>query len=205
MKQFKPFNLRKIKKFYSCLPKKQIIISAIVLIFISVVSERFITQGTFLGYTVRQTSGQNKTINDSKKSEKTPLACSLVSDNDVAEIVESATKRVASNYEDRKEPKFLSVCSYITQIKPARSVSIVINDEKNEKSARDYLEDASQRKTSERVGKLGDESYFIQSSRQVIVRQKSRIFTITVSEPVEHSNVDVEKAALEIAKKALYK
>lgn len=203
MKQSKPFDSQKIKKFFSNLPKKQIVIGLILLIVISVISERFITQGTLLGYTVRQTSGQKKTTSDPKKSKKAPLACNVVSANDVTSIIESTVKRIGSTYEDRTEPKFLSVCSYITQIKPARSVSIVINDEKDEKSAKDSFKKASERKTAEKIGELGDESYFIQSSRQLIVRQKSRIFTITVSEPVEHSKVDVKKAALDIAKKAL--
>ena len=190
MKSIKFIKVEKIKKICSNISKKQIIIGVAILVIVAIVSERFITQGTFLGYAVRQTSTQKNVTNDSKKSAKKSLACDLVSADDVTSIVGTKVKRIASNYEDRTKPKFLSVCSYVSDKKPARSVSIVINDEGNDKTAENSLKKTSERKTAQKVGKLGDESYFVQSSRQLIVRQKSRIFTITVSEPVEHSKVD---------------
>jgi len=140
-----------------------------------------------------------KTADSDKQKTKASLACKQAPADKVGKLLGSEVKRIGGNYEDRKEPEFLSVCSYVTDKKPARTATIVINGNKDKKTAEDSIKQTGKREGAKAISKLGDQAYFIKPARQLIVRTGDRIATITISEPRDHSKIEPEQATIKIA------
>lgn len=148
----------------------------ILAILATLIAERFISQGTILGYRVREV--ENPTALTSEQ-EQPSRACKQASVNDVSAVLEQDVERIASSIADQTKPLFKSLCSYITKGKNRRYVTIVIRQSKDESSAKTELEQLSKREGVQNK----DSAYYSPISRQMTARDSDKILTVTVSEP----------------------
>ena len=184
------------------LPKfslKKICIVVLSVLVLSLMLERFINRGTILGYQVRHV---NSPIADSADSVQDSLACSKVDAAKVGKVIGVKAERIAANLGDKKDPTFISICSYKTAQNQPRFVTLVIRDSKNEDTATKQMVSYSKRSGVTPV-KLGSEAYYLSVQNQIVVRDGKRIVTVTVSPPTDASKVSSKEAATELASSLL--
>ena len=134
------------------------------------------------------------------KTAKTSLACEKATAKEVSKVLGADVKRVGGDFDDRNEPNFLSVCSYVTDSKPARTVTVIINGEKDEQAAEKRLEQTSKINSSEPIKRLGDQAIYTETSRQLVVRDGKQIFSVTSSESTKESAIKPQEVNMQIAK-----
>ena len=177
--------------------KSLILILAVFFIAVLLV-ERFVTQGTFLGYRVRQKSKSALTQDRVQPSR----ACALVNESEVGDVLGVSVKRIATNLGDVQAPVFLSVCSYQTVVAPHRTVTIVLREYPDSTKAASQLADIKSREGVKKIN-LVDEAYFSASSRQLLTVGDKRVVSITVSDATEKSTISSEEAAIKFTQRAL--
>lgn len=162
------------------------------LLFVGIISERFITQGTLFGYKVREVSKQK--VDDDKRyaCEKAPL-------EEASKAFGSEAELLGSAFGDRAEPLLISICSYRTKQKPHRTLTIVIRDTADNDAAEKALNETSESLKAETVS-LGDGASYSDKARQLNVRKGKQIITVTVSEPRDHSQTENKKVVTDTAK-----
>ncbi len=184
---------------------KTIVIVVMIVILASMMVERFMTQGTVLGYQVRNTGKTEQStlspdnVSSRDSSEKKSYACKQLPIKQVGKVLGSEVEKIGGIYEDRKEPSFISICSYRTKKTPSRIVTLIIRDAADKAAARKTLSDTAKNVKAKKIN-LADEAYYSVDSRQLIARKGKQIITVTVSEPTDHSAVDNQDAATKIAK-----
>lgn len=178
---------------------KKILLLVAVLILGVLLIERFIHQGTVLGYQVRKNTVETAQQSADTNKQKTSYACEQTPEKKVADILGEAVVRVGGSFADRSKPQFMSLCTYRTNTKPARIVTIVIHDEADKQVAESAVKKVSERSGVSEVS-LGDKAYFAKDARQLTVQKAKRIITITVSQPTDSSTTPNEEAVTKIAK-----
>lgn len=191
-------HLKSVASWFKKLSIKQIVIGVIVILLIILIAERLINQGTFLGYTVRDQQ-RTETFNMPEEENKSSFACSTASVNKVSDALQAEVVKVGGSYKDVVEPRLVSVCNYTTKQKPARAVTIVVKDLRDDDSASQSLS-STKNKSNVKQLEINDESYFAVDSRQLVTRKGNRVISVTVSEPREVSNIDSQQVTEQIAK-----
>jgi len=175
---------------------KKIILALLAIVLVVIIAERFITQGTLLGYQVRQPSN-NPLVSDSQ--DQPSKACEKADEAFVKSVLGVKVDRIASNFADQTKPTFRSICSYASKGKDRRYVTIVIRQAKDEANAKSELERFSQREGVQQK----DSGYYSSKSRQLMSRSGDNIAVVTVSQPTQKSSISSLDAANKIIKKLL--
>lgn len=165
--------------------------------------ERLATQGTFLGYTVHKKQ-VSKPAEISKDSTNKPSeACDKAAASKVSDILGDEVERIGGSFADRKDPTFISVCTYRTKVAPARVVTIVLRDSKDEPAAKEVFSASAKKAGSTTVSDLGDEASFSSSSQQLTVRTGKRIATVTINKSQDEKKIASKDAAIKVTKLVL--
>jgi hypothetical protein len=187
------------------LPTKWLVVLGVIAIIGIAQLERFISQGTILGYKINDSAQQedNKLTPDKDRSLKETEACKKIPQTTASTELGSDVERIGGIFEDRKEPTFISVCTYRTVQKPSRTITIVIRDAQNEDAAKQSLANIFKNGSVDKVDGLGDESVFATQSLQLTTRKGKRISTVTVSKPQDHSKTESKVIAEKLMKNLL--
>lgn len=178
--------------------RKKILVLLAVVLLMGIFTERYITQGTFLGYQVRKVKKSALTTEQTQPSR----VCAAVNESQVGEVLGASVKRTATNLGDVTEPVFLSVCSYRTEAAPYRTVTIVLREYPDSTKAASQLVDIKSREGVKKIN-LADQAYFSVSSRQLLAVGGKRVVSVTVSDATERSTISSEEAAIKFTQRAL--
>lgn len=179
-------------------------------------AERFVRNGTILGYEVRSVSSKQAQDNRSASGgllgasqageQEKSKACEIFTEDKVSKVVDLDLERVAGFVKDTTEPNLISNCSYKTKgsskDKNAVGISILYREKKDTENAKKTIEILKQDKNGEDIGNLGDEAYFNKGTNQLNVRKDNKIITVTVSGKVAEGK-DRKDLAKDIAKLSL--
>lgn len=155
-------------------------------------AERFITQGTLLGYQVREVKTKQQIIQQNRSgtllnAEKTAenqksRACEKFPQEKVKKVAGGDVERVSGFVADRTEPTVTSTCIYRTKDgdRNSQSVLILYRELEDEAAAKKTLDALKQSKDGEDITGLGDAAYFNTHANQLSVQKGKELFTITV-------------------------
>lgn len=177
---------------------RQVLIAVLILICAVWIAERLINSGTFFGYQVLEKDGNAK-VTDSKQAES--FACSKLTSEEVRSVFVIEVERIGGIFPDKKEPNFVSTCSYQIGRDTPRSVSILVRDVSSEKTAQNIFNDLKKRSQFEELQELGTDIIFTAASRQLNAKDGNRIVSITVSDKNSTTSLDNKKAVVELYKK----
>jgi hypothetical protein len=168
------------------------IVAALLLLLAVFVVERFITQGTILGYKVRQTSSESRVnkaksgglVNQGKIGDpNNTIACQRTNIDTVRTVLGDPEVQKSSIAPDRTEPRLVSSCLfYSAQAQTSgRTGSLLIRDQNDVAAAQKIMQTLGSSEDTTRVDDIGDEAVFNDSSNQLTYRKDRTLYTITVS------------------------
>lgn len=132
--------------------------------------------------------------------QKASRACDLIGIGDVEKTIGEKAERIAGQFDDKTQPNLLSNCLYRSTGKPSRAVTITIRGFGDEDSAKSAMVANSKRPETEEVNGLGDEAQYTKGAQQLMVREDSRIITITAGRPTDNSKKDSRDVAIDLYK-----
>lgn len=190
-------------------PKKTAILILLVVLLISQ-TERLISQGTILGYQVRDVSSSQKNLNNNSGSLNTGLK-GLKEDKEVCGKIDIQKVSEAMNDEMRAQGGFIppsdnsekrSSCIFVSKEQGSKKLAtLLIRDQQNESTAKKTitsLSDSARDKVS-KIDDVMDEAIFNDQSNQLTARKGKIIYTITATSSSE-KNFDNKTASIKIAK-----
>lgn len=134
--------------------------------------------------------------------QKPSRACDSVNIKSVEEVLGEKAERIAGQFDDRTEPNLLSTCLYRTLKRPSRAVTVTIKETRDEEGSKQAMIVNSRRAETETIKGLADEAQYTTPARQLTVRDRNRITTITVSPPTKSSEKDSRDATIELFRSA---
>ncbi len=195
--------------------RKYLPLIIVIAILVITQSERFIREGTLLGYQVRSPqSARSKARQNSsgsvvggKVADKNvkSVACDTFPQEKVAKILDAEVQRLSGFVPDKTKPLLVSTCIYVSKndANKAQTVSILLRDMKDDGTAKKtIITIRSGNEDGENITQLGDEAFYNKSANQLTVRKGNRLITVTVPK-VEGSKKDNKTIAVEVSKIAL--
>lgn len=189
-------NNRNVQQIVKWITPKKAILVLLGLLFIISQGYLFINKGTILGYQLRNVEQDaNKTSSTASES----AACKAVPASKVSDVLKLEVKRLGGEFGDITQPNFMSSCVYRTNQTPSRSVTIIIRESKNQATAEKTFQSAKEKTETEEIKGLGEGAFYSAKSNQLQARQGKRLLTITVSKPINGSEIDSKTAAIKLS------
>lgn len=179
-------------------------------------AERFIRQGTLLGYTLRPVKSQQTTNNDNTPSrlatakatkdvDQHSVACDTVSAAQVGNLLKGKFERQPNFLSDRKAPNLFSTCSYSMQVKAGqitRNVTLTVREFATPVAAGQILSNLQRTSSTVAIKGVGEEAYYAATSNQLLARKGKRVASVIISKP-QPGQPDSKEASIAIAALAI--
>lgn len=191
---------------------KHLIASVVVLMIVISQIERFVTQGTLLGYQVRSVQSEASKLQQNRsgslingkvsKENQKSIACDTFPASEVQKKLKQDVERISGFVADRSDPYLISSCIYRTKAGDnKRTIALLVREQKDKQVAQKTLQTLKAGSKGDVVKGVGDEAFFNTSANQLTVRVDKKIFTVTV--PRVNESEDNKSLAVDIVKIAL--